>query len=271
MNSYGEKGDDMKPDAIGALSYLDYQALQWHEQLPEGLKLDSTSLRQDNWSVGTSYFQAVFFVRKSHLRNLIYRPVLQSPTRIKQNERLVLTAIDIAKDAIHTLSDLNRNTGIFHAQPVFFKHLLLTAFGNLLLAVVNATSRTWDRVRDEFDMALNLISFLSPRSTAIMHLWNRLKGLRDLQAKLSRESTAEINQAEAVACMPPSIEDLSFDELFPGFQGDPARSEPMDFAHDHLMDPIIRDRVNTLLDASVGAGGGLSDFPFLYWDGPPQD
>lgn len=264
MDSYGDKGDDIKPDAISTLGYLDYQALQWHEQLPEDLKLDVTGLRQGDCVTQTSYFQAVFFVRKSHLRNLIYRPVLQSPTRIKQNERLVLTAINIARDDIHTLSDLNQGTGIFHAQPVFFKHLLLTAFGNLLLAVVNATSRAWDHVRDEFDMALNLISLLSSRSTAIMHLWNRLRGLRDLQARLSHEATSgNSSQAGTVACIPPPVEDLSFDELFPAFQNDPARPEPTDLAHDQLVDPVIRDQIDSLLGVSGGVEG-LPDFTFPY-------
>ena len=122
-------------------------------------------------------------------------------------------------------------------------------------------------MRDEFDMALNLISLLSSRSTAIMHLWNRLRGLRDLQAKLSRETTAttgNLSQAETVVCAPPSIEDLSFDELFPGFQSDPARSEPTELAHDQLMSPVIRDQINSLLDGSIGAEGLVPDFTFPY-------
>ena len=119
-------------------------------------------------------------------------------------------------------------------------------------------------MRDEFDMALNLISLLSSRSTAIMNLWNRLKGLRDLQAKLSRETiTGSLSQAETVVCAAPSIEELSFDELFPGFQSDTERPEPTELTHDQLMNPVIRDQVNSLLDGSKTAEG-LPDFTFPY-------
>ena len=113
-------------------------------------------------------------------------------------------------------------------------------------------------------MALNLISLLSSRSTAIMNLWDRLRGLRDLQAKLSRETTTgDLSQAETVVRAAPSIEDLSFDELFPGFQSDPARPEPTELAHDQLMNPVIRNQVNSLLDGSIAAEG-LPDFNFPY-------
>lgn len=70
----------MEPDSLNMLGYVDYQILQWHDKLPNNLKLDPIRLCHDNLGLGTSYFQAVMFIRKNYLRNLIYRPILQSPT-----------------------------------------------------------------------------------------------------------------------------------------------------------------------------------------------
>ncbi|KAJ0329397.1 hypothetical protein COL5a_003953 [Colletotrichum fioriniae] len=180
LNSQVEKESELNIDEI---DYLDYRIEQWYQLLADDLKLEPIQPGQE-----VRHVQAVLFLRKSHLHNLICRPVLQSATRITQYQRHAHKAVAVARESLQMLSSLNDNTVIIKRNPLFFKHLLLTAFGNLLLAVVNASSMFCDKVSVEFDIALEMIRTLSNRSTLLLALWERLQGLRKLTAQLSASS-----------------------------------------------------------------------------------
>ncbi|KAK1535743.1 hypothetical protein CPAR01_09285 [Colletotrichum paranaense] len=180
LNSQVEKESELNIDKI---DYLDYRIEQWYQLLADDLKLEPIQPGQE-----VRHVQAVLFLRKSHLHNLICRPVLQSGTRITQYQRHAHKAVAVAKESLQMLSGLNENTAIIKRNPLFFKHLLLTAFGNLLLAVVNASSMFCDKVTVEFDIALDMIRALSNRSTLLLTLWERLQGLRKLTTRLSASS-----------------------------------------------------------------------------------
>ncbi|KAI3534665.1 hypothetical protein CSPX01_11960 [Colletotrichum filicis] len=180
LNSQVEKESELNIDKI---DYLDYRIEQWYQLLADDLKLEPIQPGQE-----VRHVQAVLFLRKSHLHNLICRPVLQSGTRITQYQRHAHKAVAAAKESLQMLSGLNENTAIIKRNPLFFKHLLLTAFGNLLLAVVNASSMFCDKVTVEFDIALDMIRALSNRSTLLLTLWERLQGLRKLTTRLSASS-----------------------------------------------------------------------------------
>ncbi|RSM11707.1 hypothetical protein CEP52_002898 [Fusarium oligoseptatum] len=175
----------------------------------------------------------------------------------------------IAKESLQMLSGLNENTGIIKRNPLFFKHLLLTAFGNLLLAVVNASSMFCDNVKVEFDIALDMIRMLSNRSPLLMALWKRLQGLRRLRAQLSSYSATTASscngqgdEARSLECSP-DTDSMMFDELFPALQLD-----AMDMPVDTLGDAMVRDQLNDFFDLPpVSASGTRSDWVFATWDG----
>ena len=211
------------------------------------------------------YWRSVLFVRKAHLRNLIYRPVLQSSMHFGQHEQVYLTATGIAKETIQTLFDLNEHTALIRTHPLFFHQLLLTAFGNLLLAVVNAASKVWDSVRNEFDMVLSLFKFLSSICMALRRPWQRLQGLRDLHAKLGASSRsvekAGLNSNHRLADGN-AAGSLSFDDIFPEFL---VFSTPEDSAgaqRQSLADPKMAEQFSFMFDDALGSGN-LFDFPFL--------
>ncbi|RTE84518.1 hypothetical protein BHE90_000936 [Fusarium euwallaceae] len=175
----------------------------------------------------------------------------------------------IAKESLQMLSSLNENTGIIKRNPLFFKHLLLTAFGNLLLAVVNASSMFCDNVKVEFDIALDMIRMLSNRSPLLMALWKRLQGLRRLRVQLSSYSATtasgsngQSEEAQSLECSP-DTDAMMFDELFPALQPD-----AMDMPVDTLGDAMVRDQLNDFFDLPpVSASGTRSDWVFATWDG----
>ncbi|KAI8219627.1 hypothetical protein K4K54_009351 [Colletotrichum sp. SAR 10_86] len=182
LNNQVEKEGELNIDEI---EYLDYRIEKWHQLLDDELKLKTIEPGQEVRQV-----QAILFLRKSHLHNLVCRPVLQSATRIAQYQSHAHKAVSVAKDSLQMLSSLNENTTIIKRNPLFYKHLLLTAFGNLLLAVVNASSMFCDKVTVEFDIALEMIRTLSNRSPLLLALWERLQGLQKLRAQLSASSAA---------------------------------------------------------------------------------
>jgi hypothetical protein len=144
--------------------------------------------------------------------------VLQSPVHSRQNEPIVLEAIEISMETIRTLFRLNEHTSLVRTHPMFFQPLLLTAFGNLLLALVSTGPAIRDRSRGEFDMFLNLFHMLSSECAALRRTWQRLQGLRDLHAKLSHSDRGtqassldhdDISGRDHAAAFP-----LSFDDNF---------------------------------------------------------
>lgn len=237
---------------LDELDYLDYQIVQWYESLPQHLRLNQRQTQQQTHSQNLTYLQAILFVRKSHLRNLVYRPILQSSSRIEQSHRHSQQGVQIAKESIQVLGELTSHTLLIQKYALFFKHLVLTSFGNLLLAVVNAAPLLWDSVRTEFDAALDLIRLLSAKSAPLQRLWQRLEGLRDLQAELSRAS----DLVTFHDCDPEgsnhSPNGLSLEDLFPSeFHGTDPKEQNKSF---NLIagDAEIREHFNNLFDVSGG-------------------
>ncbi|KAF5637702.1 hypothetical protein F52700_4404 [Fusarium sp. NRRL 52700] len=208
MNIDGENGADFNGDD---LEYLDAQASQWYDHLPQHLKLDACHDQSESFST-SPFIQAALYLRQSLLRNLIFRPVLQSISRINQHKAKAHVALALAKDAIATLCRLSTHRTLIFSHALFFKHLLVAAFGNILLAVVYAHSLFWDTVRMEFDQALDLIELLSIRSPPMLRLWQRLQGLRELPGKLNGLS----NPALSSDLQRQPDEDRGMDSSLPG-------------------------------------------------------
>lgn len=215
LNNQTEKSYEARAEDI---SFLDFQIMEWYDSLPEHLKMPDVAIWTKDSRRLPTYYNSILFVRKAHLRTLIYRPVLQSPVQSRQNEPIVLKAIEIAKETIRTLFHLNEHTALIRTHPMFFQQLLLTGLGNLLLAIVSTGPRIRTNVREEFDMFLHLFQLLSSDNTVLRRTWQRLQGLRDLHARLSHSDRsthmphvdsggADLGDDTAVT--------LSFDDIFP--------------------------------------------------------
>jgi hypothetical protein len=186
------------------IDYLDYQVLQWQKQIPSSIRYshglteiphlpssDGDTLRQ-------FYLSVALFARSNQLRNVIYRPLLQSASRIKSDPEHTRTALNIAKTSLQAFSDLDATTNLLQTHATFFKHFIISSLGNLLLIVVHAVTEFWTEIRDTFHGALTLLRKLSARSGPVLRAWDRLKGLEDLQAKIltARRLKAEAQQQD---------------------------------------------------------------------------
>jgi hypothetical protein len=209
------------------IDYLDYQVLQWQKQIPAPIRYchgvteiascgydsrgdyhhdigrhdgnERSSGTDSDRAATTSrrhfYLAVVLFVRSNQLRNLIYRPLLQSAARIRTHPEHTLTALTIARDSLQAFADLDSRTDLLHTHATFFKHFIVSSLGNLLLIVVHAAAATteadtdtdidlWAPIRETFHVAAALLRKLSMRSGPVLRAWDRLKCLEDLQAKI---------------------------------------------------------------------------------------
>ncbi|KAF4480166.1 hypothetical protein FAGAP_12106 [Fusarium agapanthi] len=145
MNIDGENEVEVQGDD---LEYLDAQASQWYDSLPQHLKLDASHGQSEPFST-PPFIQAALYLRQSLLRSLIFRPVLQSVSRINQHETKAHVAVALAKDAVSTLCRLSTHRTLRFSHVLFFKHLLVAVFGNILLAAVHAHGLFWNTVQKE--------------------------------------------------------------------------------------------------------------------------
>ena len=178
------------PFPVEEVDYHDYMVVQWHKQLAPALTLNTSELQtseQPHLDLGrssSSFLSTVLLARYHQLRNLIYRPVLYSPSRIAHNERHAQVAVDIARESVQFLTLLNRTTNFVQAEPLFFRDFLISAFATILLATSNAPTSFSHQLCEEFYMVLDLFRDLSSRSPMMARVWNSVKFFEIVGPKL---------------------------------------------------------------------------------------
>jgi hypothetical protein len=263
LNNQCEKSSVISKDEI---DFLDYQILRWYNQVPDELQLSyvraNIQVPDEDSYQDPLYLPTILYIRQNYLRNLIYRPILQSATRIRENERYAHVAADVAKTSITTMWQLNQTTNLIGTHPIVFKHFVLSSFGNLSLLVVNATNQFWTSVRDEFHLALKLIRLLSTRSGPLMRLWKRLQGLEELQSKITSAAALATTQQASIPrqmTLPKDSQQLEdFRMEFPDFRDPTPGSGSMASTFEGS---YIRDEFAGLFDQAADSDS-FFDFPF---------
>lgn len=177
-----EGSADVKREEIG---FLDYQVCQWYKHIPESVMLPPDPTNNGSpVSRGMQRLRVLLYLRMNHLRILIFRPVLHSSSSIVENRSYAQTVVDIAKDTIRVLARLNQTSDIYKTQQICFNYFLVAALAVLFLAVCHAPTEFNEQARDEFYMALNLVSEFTTKSYISKRLWNTIKGVRRIAEKL---------------------------------------------------------------------------------------
>lgn len=285
-----------EPDTVREeIDYLDYQVQQWQKQIPASLSYHHggstgvpayrpTDGNANRDSMRQFYLSVVLFARAKQLRNVIYRPLLQSASRIRGDPAHTSTALNIARDSIRALSEIDEATDLLSTHAAFFKHFIVSSLGNLLLILVHSDDATstehWNDIRETFHVASVLMRKLSARSGSVLRAWDRLKGLEDLQTKImtARRRNAEAKQQDLFnggsgdmeAMGPgeqeygtgPSNNNDNNDNIFDGLSNgmaDPSMIRGGDYT---LFDSQIRTDFASLFDSTFALGGSY-DFQFL--------
>ncbi|OKL59025.1 hypothetical protein UA08_05716 [Talaromyces atroroseus] len=178
----GSKGSiDVNREEI---NFLDYQVCQWYKSTPDNIKISTDSPSNGSANRGFQRLRVLLYLRMNHLRILIYRSVLHSASSIVENQVHARTVVNISRDTIRVLARLNQTSDIYKTQQITFNYFLVTALAVLFLAVCHAPGEYSRVVRDEFYLALDLVSGFSTNSHISRRLWNTIKGLRKIAEKL---------------------------------------------------------------------------------------
>jgi hypothetical protein len=252
------------------LEYLDYQVLQWHRSIPDGLKLHRSELTtkestpKDSADASILFLRVVLNARMNQLRNLIFRPILYHSTRISQYPDQARTAVEVARESVLLLWTLNESTEALRSHPVFFKHFLVSAFGLILLAVVNAWSELGQRIAHEFYLALDLFKIMSAESPLVTRYSTTINGLEELAHKigLPRTRAPQPHTArEATGYAQDNITDttgLDYDHTLARYPSFDPSNLPSSATNDTV---DVRDEFANFLDLDAGQLSSFFDFP----------
>ncbi|KAF2172583.1 hypothetical protein M409DRAFT_17814 [Zasmidium cellare ATCC 36951] len=173
------------------MSYLDYQIIQWHKNIPAHLRFEHpTDGARASTPIGPAPSRAghrlriILYLRANQMRILIYRPVLHSATSIMQNREQAQNAVNLAKDTVRVLTHINQTSDLYRTQQVLFNAFLTSALAVLFLAVSHAPALFADDVREEFYMALELVRGFSKGSWVSKRLWKTIRVLKEVGPKL---------------------------------------------------------------------------------------
>lgn len=92
--------------------------------------------------------------------------------------------VNLAKDTIQYLTRLNNNSVVYRRIQVFYHHFLTSAIAVLFVASTHAPVSFSAQCREEFNLALELIKDLSPKSWVSQRLWRTVRSLKAYAPKL---------------------------------------------------------------------------------------
>ena len=178
-----EAGRNTKKDEIG---FLDYQILQWYQNLPEHLRFNGHDLARESEGAGRGLqrLRLLMYMRRNQARISIYRPILHSATSIMENRHYAQNVVDVAKDTINTLTTVNEKSDIYKTQQVLYNYFLVQALAVLFLAVAHAPAVFCNQTRSEFYSAIELVKGFSTKSHVSKRLWRTVRGLKEMGDKI---------------------------------------------------------------------------------------
>lgn len=173
------------------MSYLDYQVIQWHRNLPPQLHFEHPA--RPGGSVApippaptraANRLRVLLYLRANQMRIQVYRAVLHSATSIMQHREQARTVVDVAKDTIRILTHVHQTTDLYRSQQMLFNSFLTSALAVLFLTVSHTPATFADNVREEFYMALDLVRGFSKGSYVGRRLWKTIRVLKEVGPKL---------------------------------------------------------------------------------------
>nr|XP_001397415.2 Zn(II)2Cys6 transcription factor [Aspergillus niger CBS 513.88] len=167
------------------MNYLDWQVQRWAGDIPPVLRIESHQGHKDEEEPRSlRRLRSLLYLRANQLRMLIHRPVLHSAAHIAKYPAESQTVVELAKESIRFITNLNETTDIYRLQQVTFNWFLVSAVAVVFLAVTQAPTQFSTTCKDEFYTALELIKGFSTRSYISLRLWKSIRSLRKLGPQL---------------------------------------------------------------------------------------
>ncbi|KAF2012904.1 hypothetical protein BU24DRAFT_494824 [Aaosphaeria arxii CBS 175.79] len=159
--------------------YLDFIAQNWLQSIPEDLQFrhPRLGLAPKSQPRVLHRLRTLCYLRGNYLRLLIHRHHVLTPDNIKSDMQSAQLVVDIAKDSIEVLNDLNSTSDIYARQQSIYHFYLLSGLAVMLLAVCHASSTFADPCRDAFLLAVALVKGFSRNSSSSRRLWKSIRGI----------------------------------------------------------------------------------------------
>ena len=178
----------------GEMEYLDYQVVQWQNNVPKHLYFSPSDIGLEDQLVDLSPTRAgrrlplLLYLRRNQMRVSIFRPVLHTATSIMHHRSQAYKVVDIAKDTIRLLTHIKSTSDLYDTQQMLFNAFLTSALAVLFLAVAHTPALFADNVRKEYYMGIELVRNFSKDSYIGKRLWKTVRVLIDVAPKLGLTS-----------------------------------------------------------------------------------
>ncbi|KAH7021489.1 uncharacterized protein B0I36DRAFT_388179 [Microdochium trichocladiopsis] len=182
-----------------ATHQLDLRAQEWLESIPHNLQLRHPRLGLAALAQPPvlQRLRALLYLRGNHIRILIYRYFLLSPSRIRSSYRSAWLAVEIAQDSLVVLLHLNESTSIYRRQQAAFNYFLVSALAVLFLAVCNDPETFAAPCKKSLLSAIGLLRGLSKFSYGSRRLWRGVRGIVPILRRLEEARRAGVTNAGA--------------------------------------------------------------------------
>lgn len=176
---------------------LDHRAVDWLESIPPHLRLrhPRLGLAPPSQPPVLHRLRALLYLRGNHLRCLIHRHYLLSPSSIAGNMPKASLVVEIARDSIQVLVHLNSTTEIYSRQQNAFNYFLLSSLAIIFLAVCHAPEAFSGVCRNSFVEGVELVRTLSRRSVVSRRLWESIRGLLPRLRRLERQQSERVHDS----------------------------------------------------------------------------
>lgn len=189
--------DYFEPAVIRELKPTDFEELDdkiidWYNSVPEEVKISSLDplkmpIGPAGYVYDTQRLQIWTRLRLNQIRIWLYTPILHSAISIVENMQFARKAVELAKQTIHYLTDLNATTNIYRRMQMFYHQFLTSAIAVLFLASTHAPLQFSASCRKEFYMALELIKNMSAKSWVSQRIWRTIGSLKKYASRLGME------------------------------------------------------------------------------------
>ncbi|KAK0671596.1 hypothetical protein QBC41DRAFT_385678 [Cercophora samala] len=177
--------------SLSPAQLLDHQIQDWSASMPHQLRLSThfyplaagspPTCELDHPTLTPSRaarnVRSMMYLNANHLRSLVNRHHVLSSSAISANPQQARLVVQIARDSIHVIVQLSKETDIYARLQSAYNHHLVSALAIVLLATCHAPEIFAAACRQDFADAVNLVRGFSETSIAGHRLWKSMCGL----------------------------------------------------------------------------------------------
>ncbi|KAH7319687.1 hypothetical protein B0I35DRAFT_450800 [Stachybotrys elegans] len=239
---------------------LDDEILNWYDTVPEDVKVrnwDKEKLVVSTPSYNLQRLRIWTYLRLNQMRIWLYTPFLHSATSIMASPEQAQRVVDLAKDTISYLSNLNNTTNLYRRVQVFYHQFLTSAIAVVFLASVHAPVRFSAVCREEFYMALELVKDLSAKSWVSKRLWRTIRSLKDVAPRFGLNADDDRHSSAALGMIGLARSHMdsssATESPYPRFSGPPEHSA-QEVVPEHN-GAMIQNEMSRIFEGYVGLNG----------------